>query len=120
MSNTEPQRKELQRPQRKELQRQEHVLSNLYSISEFRGIEMCRSHHHSKHQLLKVSSELRLQVTDQILNHKKNKHEGRQLTRGSVSTSQFKLLTYHRAYLPIGSFIRCNHRNPLLVATTSQ
>lgn len=48
----------------KQLLRQQLELANLYSVSELRCIKVCRAHHHGEDQLLKVSSELRLQITD--------------------------------------------------------
>lgn len=61
----------------KEQQRQERAHINLYGISEFSGVKVSRSHQHGERQLFKVSSQLRFQVTDQILTSrgKRKQHE---------------------------------------------
>lgn len=51
----------------KEQQRQERAHINLYGLSEFGGVEVSGSHQHGERTLFKVSSQLRFQVTVQIL-----------------------------------------------------
>lgn len=99
----------------KEQQGQECAHINLYGFSEFRGVEVRRSHQHGQRQLLKISSQLRFQVTDQILtNGGKQREEDEQI---HVNLNYRK---HSKSDLPIGSFVGCNQWNPLLVGAASQ
>lgn len=66
----------------KEQQGQECTHINLYGRSELSGVEVRRSHQHGQRQLLKVSSQFRFQVTDQVLTHRgkrKEREEGEEV-----------------------------------------